>query len=86
MKVKELLTQLLLVDPNREVVLQKDAEGNGYSPLRGVDDNAAYSPENTWSGEVKRQKLSEEDIKQGFGQEDVAPEGAQPCLVLYPVN
>lgn len=87
MKVKELLELLRGIDPEREVILQKDAEGNGYSPLVGVDDNAAYIPDTTWSGDVRRQTLSEADIARGFGEDDLtADPSAVPALVLYPVN
>lgn len=86
MKVRELIEVLQQMDPERVVVLQKDGEGNGYSPCDGVDDNAAYSPDSTWSGSVRRQKLSAADCKAGFTKEDLAPKGAQPCVVLWPVN
>ena len=33
------------------VILSKDAEGNGFSPLAG-DGEVWYTPESTWSGEV----------------------------------
>lgn len=35
-----------------EMIIQKDSEGNGYSPLSGIDDEAIYVAENTYSGEV----------------------------------
>lgn len=36
------------------VVMAKDAEGNGYSPLAGVDtaETTLYEADSTWSGEV----------------------------------
>lgn len=37
MTVKELIFDLKRHDPNMQVILQKDAEGNGYSPLSGCD-------------------------------------------------
>lgn len=86
MKVRELIEALRGMDPERPVILQKDAEGNGYSPLEGVDDNTAYSPRSTWSGNVWKIKLSEEDREAGYSDEDLAPDEALPCVVLYPVN
>lgn len=87
MKVRELLEVLQSVDPEREVILQKDAEGNGYSPLRGADDNAVYIADSTWSGETRRQRLSEDDRRRGFGEDDLDQSGTGvPALVLYPVN
>lgn len=70
MKAGELM-QLLGLDPNAEVILQKDAEGNGYSPLAGLDAKCVYVPNNTYSGEVY--EASEGDKR-------------PRCVVLYPVN
>lgn len=85
MTVRELVEQLQKMDPDRLVVVQKDAEGNGYSPLEGADDNAAYTAETTWSGEVGKQVLTKEDRAAGFTKEDLARNGAVPCVILYPV-
>lgn len=52
MLVKELIVQLEKTNPNFEVILSKDAEGNGYSPLSSVETNLTYLADNTWSGEV----------------------------------
>jgi hypothetical protein len=38
MKVSKLIKQLQKLDPNSEVILQVDEEGNGYSPVRGVEE------------------------------------------------
>lgn len=84
--VRELIEQLQKMDPTRIVVLQKDGEGNDYSPLSGVDDNTAYLPDSTWYGEVKLQALSDEQRQKGFDEHDLAGPNHQPCVVLYPVN
>lgn len=34
------------------VILSKDAEGNGFSPLSQVDGPMTYEEESSWSGEV----------------------------------
>lgn len=41
------------VPDDMPVVLQKDAEGNGYSPLSWVDLDHVYEPESTWAGEAR---------------------------------
>jgi hypothetical protein len=51
MNVRELIAELQNIDPDIIVVLQKDAEGNGYSPLSGITE-AWYFAESTWAGEV----------------------------------
>lgn len=52
MKVKDLMKILAACDPKSEVILQKDGEGNGYSPLAGADPDAIYVSDSTWSGDV----------------------------------
>lgn len=86
MTVAELIAELSTMDQDRVVIIQKDAEGNGYSPLAGADDNAGYTAEATWYGEVGRQRLSDQDRASGYGDEDLCGPDAQPCVVLYPVN
>lgn len=86
MTVGELIAELSKIDPARLVILQKDAEGNGYSPLYGIDDNAGYDAETRWSGSVRRQQLSESDRQSGYTDEDVAGPDAVPCVVLHPIN
>lgn len=56
------------------VVLQKDSEGNGYSPLNGVE-LGYYIPNNTWSGEF-------------YDSETEALAEGEPirALVFYPIN
>ena len=75
MKVKELVEILQSCDQEVEVILQKDSEGNGYSPLAGGE-GAVYEAETTYSGTV----YSEQDLKDGYGK------AFQPCVVLYPIN
>lgn len=87
MKVRELIEALQSVDPEREVVLQKDSEGNGYSPCTGLDDNAAYEADSTWSGEVYPQTITDEMRQEGYTDDDAASERSEtatPCVVLYP--
>ena len=84
MTVKELIAKLLKVDPDRIVILQKDAEGNGYSPCAGIDDNVSYMARSTWSGECGLEKITKEQAKRGFTEEDVV--SGVPACVLWPTN
>lgn len=85
MKVKELIEALAGADPEAEVILQKDAEGNGYSPLDAVDHDAVYVPESTWSGEVFSMHWTAEDAC--MDKEEWAEITSKPrCVVLAPVN
>ena len=85
MKVKELIEQLRQADPESEVILQKDAEGNGYSPLYDVDKEAVYIPESTWGGEVIFIEWGAEGAL--MDEDEWADLLKQPrCVVLGPVN
>lgn len=84
MTIKELIEALQKEDPERLVVCQKDPEGNGYSPLSEWW-TGAYRAETTWSGEAGLEKLTAEDEKSGYGQEDVIKDGVK-ALFLVPVN
>ena len=68
-----------------EVVLQKDAEGNGYSPLAGVDPDAVYIPDSTWSGEVYSMEWSADDACMSDDEwEEI--KSKPRALILWPVN
>lgn len=85
MKVKDLIAVLTEFDQSAEVILQKDAEGNGYSPLEGADHEAVYIPDSTWSGTVYNTNWTAEDADME------EPEWKKflkrkRCVVLFPVN
>lgn len=71
MTVAELIAALQRMEQDRVVIMQKDSEGNGYSPLADVDP-CAYQAETTWSGELWPEGHAENDCV--------------PCVVLSPVN
>lgn len=48
-ELKELIKDL---PDNMEVILQKDSERNGFSPLAEADANAVYVADSTYAGEV----------------------------------
>lgn len=50
MKVKDLIKALQKVDPEKIVVMAKDEEGNGYSPLEGISEGV-YEADSSYSGE-----------------------------------
>ncbi len=86
MTVKELRDALAGYPDDMLVICLKDGEGNGYSPLAGVDgENNSYVADTTWSGEVGLTVLTEADVLIGYEEEDVAEDGI-PCLLLYPVS
>ena len=85
MKVRELIEQLLVLDPEMEVIMQKDGEGNGYSPLAGLDPNAVYVAESTWNGDVYDTNWTAGDAC--MDDEEWNEILAMPrSLILFPVN
>ena len=85
MKVKEVLEALSKADPEAEAILQRDSEGNGYSPLCGIDLKAVYIPDNTWSGMVYSTTWSAKQAS--MTKEEWEATMAKPrCVVLFPVN
>lgn len=85
MKVKDLIQELTSLDPEMQVIIQKDSEGNGYSPLAGVDSNAIYEAETTWFGEVYDSRWSADDACMGLDEwQEILSKPR--CVVLFPVN
>lgn len=83
MQVKDLIKQLQLLDPEMQVILQRDAEGNGYSPLAGVDENCVYTAETSYNGYVYDTTWTAEDA--ALFNEEWKELLTQPhCVVLYP--
>ena len=85
MNIKQLKESIANLPDEMEVVLQKDSEGNGYSPLKGVDSDAVYIPYNTWSGDVYSigWTSDEADMSDKEWQEI---KSKPRTLILYPVN
>lgn len=87
MKVKQLINELKKLDPKLEVIMSKDGEGNGYSQLSDLCDGYVYVPECTWSGEIYPNKLTAQNRKYGFSEEDLySGDGGKDCVVIYPTN
>lgn len=87
MKVSELISQLQSMPQDAEVILQKDAEGNGYSPLSEADCDCIYVPRSTYHGEVLSTKWTwqEADIYSSEQWEEFKRDNPR-CVVLAPVN
>lgn len=85
MRVSELMDRLAELDEDAEVILQKDGEGNGYSPLYEVDGNAIYVAETTWSGTVYSTAWTANDADMGK-DEWAEMLKRQRCVVLAPTN
>ena len=85
MNVKELREFLQDLPDEMEVILQKDAEGNGFSPLEGLSSDCVYTPTTTWFGEVHDTKWTADEAC--MSEEELAEMNSKPrSLILYPVN
>jgi len=60
MKVKELINVLKRMPQESLVVLSKDSEGNGFSPLYEAEEGW-YKKETTWSGDYAFSNSNSED-------------------------
>ena len=81
MTVGELITALSKEDPDRVVVMSRDPEGNGYSPLHSHW-CGKYEADH---GEVGLEELSEVEREAGYTDEDVMEDGVK-AVILCPVN
>jgi hypothetical protein len=82
--VADLQVQLATLPSDMPVILAKDAEGNGYSPLADAAPGM-YLAETTWSGEhylTEEQRLAEVDPDDW----SEAPAEAVLALFLCPTN
>ena len=86
MLVKELIELLKTLPEEAEVIMAKDPEGNGYSPLSSVYGKGIYVPESTWSGDVYSSEWTAEDA----GMDDEEWEQLKlkhlACVLLEPIN
>lgn len=73
MTVGELKVRLATLDDALLVVLSRDAEGNGFSPLSSTSEHK-YLPLSSWSGEIMS-RIGKEPTGTAVG-----------AVVLWPVN
>lgn len=94
MKVIDLKCILEELPDDMEIILQKDGEGNSYSPCAGADSNVIYMPAITiyndiqhveWYGDAYSLDRNAEDHM--LTQQQWQEIKKQPkVLILYPVN
>lgn len=83
MKVKDLIKKLQTVDPELEVVMSKDGEGNSHSPFSDFS-GGIYEAESTWSGYFTTWIYGEDE--DGFDTERAAQPDEWNAICLWPVN
>lgn len=87
MTVAQLIEQLQELDPEMEVFLQKDSEGNGFETCRGADGHCVfYYDENSGEFEIYDDDWTAEDA--GFDDEksweEFKSKRENRCVVLFP--
>lgn len=83
MKVQDLIKKLQALDPEREIVMAKDAEGNDYTPLDGYW-TGVYVPDTTWDGAVYCERKDGKP-PEGYGEEDCYDgDDGLPAVILTP--
>ena len=85
MNVKELKEELEGLPDDMEVILQKDGEGNGHSPLSEVSSDYIYIEDTSYSGEVWYTEHSADDNDMEEDEWEEMKENPR-VLVLFPVN
>jgi len=81
MNVHQLRKILNGVPGHLEVILSRDPEGNGFSPLDDVHtENCGYDRENM---DLVFLELTDDLIEQGYDHSDVQ-RSATPCVALWP--
>ena len=82
MKVRDLTERLKKMDQDLEVIVQKDAEGNCFSPLVDLNEGA-YLPVTKWYGEAALEIHTEPDQGKGSTSENPAADH-QKAVFLKP--
>lgn len=62
------------------VVLQVDPEGNGYNPLKGVDENAVYHDDTVYSLRWSAEDCCLEENK----WENIKNDKSKRVIIIYP--
>ena len=86
MKVAELKLQLQFLPDDMEVILQKDGEGNDYSPCAGADSESIYVPETDWYGKAYHLSWNSTDVCMTSTEWRQLKKDNKRSLILYPVN
>lgn len=89
MTVGELRQILSELDGGLPIILAKDGEGNGYSPMAagGVDPDSRYEEETDWSGQVYYPDWCDfEDDDEPCDHSGCCYGAATPVVVFGPVN
>ena len=85
MKVKTLIKQLSTLDPDLDILMVADPEGNSFNLLRQVgSDNIGYT-KSGYEYYICQRELTKKDSEAGYTEEDLGVDSkAKKCIVLWP--
>jgi hypothetical protein len=82
MKVKKLIAFLKNYNPDLEVILSRDEEGNGFNLLQNLEDNIVYDKE---EHAIYLSELTDKLKAQGYSEDDLyTGKHGVPAIVLWP--
>ena len=84
MKVKELIEELKNLNPEADVVLSKDGEGNSYSPVDSIG-IGYYIPWNSYSGDFYNETWDADECCMDEQEWNEMRE-LNNAIVLWPTN
>ena len=85
MNIKELKELIESLPDEMRIIMSKDSEGNGFSPLADTNPNSVYVSDSTWSGDVY--DLAWKAYDAGMEESDWEELKKTPrVLVLWPIN
>lgn len=81
----ELIEALKDVPDSTQIIMAKDSEGNGYSPLADVDINCVYTGRNSYSGDIYDTRWTA-DQAGVYEDEWEEIKSIGTCILLWPIN
>ena len=78
MKVKDLIKALKEQDPNMEIIISQDEEGNGYKSIHELGLSQFNKEGSYWESAYE-----DDDPKT---KEPIYTAGSKPCVVIWPVG
>lgn len=80
MKIKELLEQLNNIDPETEIIMSSDDEGNSFRKLHEIQINMSYRNDG-YEVEVGHSVLTDEMKLEGYTEDDIFD--GEKCIILW---
>lgn len=83
MNVKELIDMLKKEDPEKEIILQSDPEGNSFSPVSRIDGDCVYDCDD--HDKVYSLKWTAEDADMDEDEWEEFKKEQEQCVVFVPL-